>query len=98
VTRSPTSAMELLWRMPVGIPSHNAALTIDEVIDRYESASGITVQNRQWYRALYAFKLAVINLIGSKLFDDGVTDDQRFVLNAYGIAFHTDGIGRLGRR
>ena len=30
--------LELLWRMPVGIPSHDAALTIDEVIDRYESA------------------------------------------------------------
>ncbi len=89
--------LELLWRMPVGIPSHNAALTIDEVIDRYESASGITVQNRQWYRALNAFKLAVINLIGSKLFDDGVTDDQRFVLNAYGISLFTQmGLADLG--
>jgi aminoglycoside phosphotransferase (APT) family kinase protein len=89
--------LELLWRMPVGIPGHDAALTIDDVIARYEAASGFTVVNREWYRALNAFKLAVINLIGSRLFDDGVTDDQRFVLNAYGIPLFTQmGLADLG--
>jgi aminoglycoside phosphotransferase (APT) family kinase protein len=81
--------LELLWRMPVGIPGHAAALPIDDVIARYEAASGVTVVNRHWYRALNAFKLAVINLIGSRLFDDGDSDDQRFVLNAYGIPLFT---------
>ena len=89
--------LELLWRMPVGIPSHKAALTIDDVIICYEGASGVTVQNREWYRALNAFKLAVINLIGSKLFDDGVTDDQRFMLNSYGIPLFTQmGLAEMG--
>ena len=46
---------------------------------------------------LNAFKLAVINLIGSRLFDDGVTDDQRFMLNAYGIPLFTQmGLADLG--
>jgi aminoglycoside phosphotransferase (APT) family kinase protein len=89
--------LELLWRMPVGIPSHDAALTIDDVIARYETFSGFTVVNREWYRALNAFKLAVINLIGSSLFDTGVTDDQRFMLNAYGIPLFTQmGLADLG--
>jgi aminoglycoside phosphotransferase (APT) family kinase protein len=89
--------LELLWRMPVGIPSHEAAITIDDMIGRYEAVSGIDVVNREWYRALNAFKLAVINLIGSRLFDDGVTDDQRFMLNAYGIPLFTQmGLADLG--
>ena len=43
--------LELLWRMPVGIPSHDAALAIDDVIAHYEKAGGFTVVNREWYRA-----------------------------------------------
>jgi aminoglycoside phosphotransferase (APT) family kinase protein len=89
--------LELLWKMPVGIPSHPAALSVDELLAHYESVSGNTTRNREWYRALNAFKLAVINLIGSKLFDDGATDDQRFVMNAYGIPLFTQlGLADLG--
>ncbi len=89
--------MELLWMQPVGITSHPDAPGIDEFIARYETASGISTQNRSWYRALNAFKMAVICLIGSMLFDDGVTDDQRFVLNASGISLLTQlGLADLG--
>lgn len=89
--------LELLWRMPVGIPSHDAALPIDDVIAHYAAAGGVRVVNREWYRAFNAFKLAVINLIGSRLFDDGATDDQRFMLNAYGIPIFTQmGLADLG--
>ncbi|BBY91035.1 aminoglycoside phosphotransferase [Mycobacterium gallinarum] len=89
--------LELLWCMPVGIPSHQAAPTIDDVVAHYATASGLTIANREWYRALNAFKLAVINLIGSRLFDDGATDDQRFMLNAYGIPMFTQmGLAELG--
>ena len=38
--------LELLWRMPVGIPSHDAALAIDDVIAHYEKVGGFTVVNR----------------------------------------------------
>jgi aminoglycoside phosphotransferase (APT) family kinase protein len=89
--------MELLWMQPVGITSHPDAPTIDEFIARYEQASGIKVENRPWYRALNAFKMAVICLVGAMLFDDGVTDDQRFILNASGIPLLTDlGLADLG--
>jgi len=89
--------LELLWRMPVGIPSHDAAMSIEDVLAHYAAASGLTIANREWYRAFNAFKLAVINLIGSRLFDDGVTDDQRFMLNAYGIPLFTRmGLDDLG--
>jgi aminoglycoside phosphotransferase (APT) family kinase protein len=89
--------MELLWMQPVGITSHPDAPTIDEFIARYEQASAISVENRPWYRALNAFKMAVICLIGAMLFDDGVTDDERFILNASGIPLLTDlGLADLG--
>lgn len=89
--------MELLWMQPVGITSHPDAPTIEEFIARYEQASGIKVENRPWYRALNAFKMAVICLIGAMLFDDGATDDQRFILNASGIPLLTDlGLADLG--
>lgn len=89
--------LELLWRMPVGIPSHPAAPVIDEVIAHYAATSGLSVAHREWYRAFNAFKLAVINLVGSRLFDDGATDDQRFMLNAYAIPMFTQmGLAELG--
>ena len=89
--------MELLWMQPVGITSHPSAPTIDDFLARYEEVSGISTRNREWYRALNAFKMAVICLIGSMLFDDGVTDDQRFLLNAHGISLLTQvGLADLG--
>jgi aminoglycoside phosphotransferase (APT) family kinase protein len=89
--------MELLWMQPVGITSHPAAPSIGEFLSHYESVSGVSVQNRFWYRALNAYKMAVICLIGSMLFDAGDSDDQRFVLNAYGISPLTQlGLAELG--
>jgi aminoglycoside phosphotransferase (APT) family kinase protein len=89
--------MELMWMQPVGITSHPAAPTFDEFLSRYEAASGITAQNRSWYRALNAYKMAVICLIGSMLFDAGHSDDQRFLLNASGISLLTQlGFADLG--
>ena len=89
--------MELLWMQPVGITSHPAAPAIDEFLARYEAVSGISTQHRQWYRALNAFKMAVICLIGSMLFDAGDSDDERFLLNASGISLLTQlGLADLG--
>jgi len=89
--------MELLWMQPVGITSHPAAISIDEFLADYQAASGIVPRNRQWYRALNAFKMAVICLIGSMLYDSGASDDERFVLNAHGISLLTQlGLGELG--
>ena len=35
------------------------------LLAHYETASGFTSQNRSWYRALNAYKMAVICLIGA---------------------------------
>ncbi len=88
--------MELLWMQPVGITSHNTAPTIDEFIERYEAASGINVENRHWYRALNAYKMAVICLIGAMLVDQGASDDIKLVLAASGTPLLTPvGLGEL---
>ncbi|MBJ7337702.1 MAG: phosphotransferase family protein [Mycolicibacterium sp.] len=89
--------MELLWMQPVGITSHPAACSFDEFLSRYTEVSGIVPQNRLWYRALNAFKMAVICLIGSMLYADGNTTDERFALNASGIPLLTQlGLADLG--
>ena len=89
--------LEMLWRQPVGINSHPAALTIDAMLAHYESVSGIKVQNRSWYRAFNAYKMAVICLIGAMLIEDGHSDDQKLVLAAYGTSLMTKaGLTELG--
>ncbi|MGO9511041.1 MAG: phosphotransferase family protein [Mycobacterium sp.] len=89
--------LELLWMQPVGITSHPAALTIDELLTHYQASSGITVENRSWYRAFNAYKMAVICLIGGMLIDGGHSDDQKLVLAAYGTSLLTKvGLSELG--
>ncbi|BBZ11211.1 phosphotransferase family protein [Mycobacterium branderi] len=89
--------MELLWMQPVGLTSHDAAPSIEDFIAHYEAVSGIAVQNRQWYRALNAFKMAVICLIGAMLFDEGHSDDMKLVVAAGGTHLLTQlGLAELG--
>jgi aminoglycoside phosphotransferase (APT) family kinase protein len=89
--------LEMLWMQPVGINSHPAALPIDALLAHYEAISGIGIQNRSWYRAFNAYKMAVICLIGAMLVEDGHSDDQKLVLAAYGTAMMTKaGLSELG--
>jgi aminoglycoside phosphotransferase (APT) family kinase protein len=89
--------LELLWMQPVGICSHPGALPIDALLAHYEAVSGITLQNRSWYRAFNAYKMAVICLIGAMLIDGGHSDDQKLVLAAYGTSMLTKvGLSELG--
>jgi aminoglycoside phosphotransferase (APT) family kinase protein len=89
--------MELLWMQPVGITSHEAAPSVDEFIDRYEALSGIKTQNRRWYRAMNAYKMAVICLIGAMLFYEGASDDMKLVVAAGGTHLLTQvGLAELG--
>jgi aminoglycoside phosphotransferase (APT) family kinase protein len=89
--------LEMLWIQPVGINSHPAALTIDALLAHYQAISGIKVQNRSWYRAFNAYKMAVICLIGAMLVEDGHSDDQKLVLAAYGTPLMTKvGLAELG--
>ncbi|BBZ61358.1 acyl-CoA dehydrogenase [Mycolicibacterium monacense] len=89
--------MELLCMQPVGLTSHENALSIDDFIAHYEAVSGITVENRPWYRAFNAYKMAVICLIGAMLFDEGRSDDMKLVLAAAGANLLTQvGLADLG--
>ncbi len=89
--------LEMLWMQPVGISSHPAALSIDALLAHYEAISGIRVQNRPWYRAFNAYKMAVICFIGAMLIEDGRSDDQKLVLAAYGTSLLTKvGLAELG--
>jgi aminoglycoside phosphotransferase (APT) family kinase protein len=89
--------LELLWMQPVGIASHPDAYSIDELLARYTAASGITPRHRPWYRALAAYKMSAICLIGAMLYADGVSTDERYALNAYGIPMLTKlGLAELG--
>jgi aminoglycoside phosphotransferase (APT) family kinase protein len=89
--------LEMLWMQPVGINSHPAALSIDALLEHYESVSGIKVANRPWYRAFNAYKMAVICLIGAMLIENGHSDDQKLVLAGYGTSLMTKvGLTELG--
>lgn len=89
--------LELLWMQPVGITSHPDALDIEALLEHYQQASGITLQNRSWYRAFNAYKMAVICLIGAMLVDGGHSDDQKLMLAAYGTSMLTQvGLSELG--
>jgi Phosphotransferase enzyme family len=48
---------------------------IDPYLRRYEELTGIAVLNREWYRALAHYKLAVILLVGGALLEQGHSDD-----------------------
>jgi aminoglycoside phosphotransferase (APT) family kinase protein len=81
--------LELLWAIPVGITSRPSSLTVDEFVARYEQRTGMAVRHRRWYRAMQIFKVDVIQLIGSMLFDRGHSDDLRLVGMARGIEIMT---------
>jgi aminoglycoside phosphotransferase (APT) family kinase protein len=88
---------EVLWALPVGLTSRPGAISAGELVSRYEERTGIAVRNREWYRALQAFKLAVIMLLGSMLFDAGHSDDLRLFEMSYGIPLMTSaGLHDLG--
>jgi aminoglycoside phosphotransferase (APT) family kinase protein len=81
--------LEQMWAYPVGITSRPTAPSIEEMLARYQERSGIEVANRPWYRAFQGYKLAVIMLVGSMLFEEGHSDDLRYCAMAMGIDFST---------
>jgi aminoglycoside phosphotransferase (APT) family kinase protein len=69
----------------------------DALLDRYQALTGIAVHDRAWYRALGAYKMAVILLLGSMLVDAGHSDDPRYVEMGMGCPFITSiGLAALG--
>jgi aminoglycoside phosphotransferase (APT) family kinase protein len=80
---------QVTWRLPGMFTTLPSALTDDELAARYTAQSGIAVHDLAWHRAFQGWKVAVILLIGSMLFDAGHTDDPGFALMGYGIPIFT---------
>jgi len=88
---------ELLWGLPGTITGEPSSPSADELVARWERATGIRSEHREWYRALQLFKTAAILLVGGQLFDDGHTDDLRFASMARMIPGYTrQALGELG--
>ena len=75
--------------MPGSFTNVPGTPSVDELIARWEERTGIRTQHREWYRAFQLFKMAVIGLVGARLFDDGHSDDLRFNDMAYGVPWLT---------
>jgi len=69
---------EVNWTTPGSFTQHPGGLTTDEFVRLYEELTGIEVVHREWYRAFQGYKMVVIMLVASMLFDRGVTEDVRF--------------------
>jgi aminoglycoside phosphotransferase (APT) family kinase protein len=80
---------EALWTTPGSITNVPGAPSVDELVARWEDRTGIPTQHRDWYRAFQLYKMAVIMFVGARLFEEGHTDDLRFVDMAYAVPFLT---------
>jgi aminoglycoside phosphotransferase (APT) family kinase protein len=80
---------EVLWVMPGSFNNVSGTPSVEELIARWEDHTGIRTQHREWYRAFQLYKMAVIGLVGARLFDDGDSDDLRFNDMAYGVPWLT---------
>ncbi len=89
--------LELLWQLPVGLPTAPDALTSDELVAHYEKVSGISTHDRGWYRAMQAFKATAINVVGVMLVDQGHSSDTRLIGSGVGIPLMTSiGLREMG--
>lgn len=68
---------EVCWRFPGYLTSLPTAPTADELVRRWEEATGIAAEHRAWHRAMQSLKMAAILLVGGHLFAQGHTEDVR---------------------
>jgi aminoglycoside phosphotransferase (APT) family kinase protein len=88
--------LEVTWTMtkPFSVLS---GPDFDHLLSHYEQITGFVVHDRPWHRALQAFKMAVIMLVGAMHFDAGFNDDLRLADMGPFIPFVTDkGLRDLG--
>jgi aminoglycoside phosphotransferase (APT) family kinase protein len=88
---------QVTWRLPNMFTNLPSSLTTDELVTRYADCTGRQVRDLEWHRALQGFKLGVILLLGSMLFDAGHSDDPRLGYMGYGVEmFTTPALAELG--
>jgi aminoglycoside phosphotransferase (APT) family kinase protein len=88
---------EIMWSMPGSFTTLPGSLDVEAFVARWEELTGLRTREREWYRALNAFKMAVILLVGAMHFDQGLTDDPRIAMMGLGVSFLTErGLQELG--
>ena len=88
---------QITWQLPNMFTTLPSSLTVDELVARYTARTGREVHDLEWHRALQGFKLGVILLLGSMLFDAGHSDDPRLGFMGYGVEmFTTPALAELG--
>jgi aminoglycoside phosphotransferase (APT) family kinase protein len=75
---------EVCWRFPGYVTSVPGAPSADELVARWETATGMAAEHRAWHRAMQALKMAAILLVGGHLFEHGHTTDPRMKEMALG--------------
>ena len=80
---------QVTWELPGMFTTLPSSLSIDEFVTRYEEKSGIATHDLAWHRAFQRYKLGVIMLVASMLFDSGESDDPRFSMMGRVVAMYT---------
>ena len=70
---------EVNWRFPGNVTAAPGAPSADEMVDRWETQTGITAEHRPWYCAMQGFKIAAILLVGGHLYETGASADARLL-------------------
>jgi aminoglycoside phosphotransferase (APT) family kinase protein len=80
---------EFNWTTPNALTNQPGAPTRDGFAELYQSLTGNALRRREWYRALGGYKMVVIMLVASMLFDAGSSDDLRFAQMGSAVPFFT---------
>jgi aminoglycoside phosphotransferase (APT) family kinase protein len=80
---------QVAWQLPGMFTTLPSSLSTDELVTRYQQLTGIEAHELEWHRALQGFKLGIILLLGSMLFDAEHTDDPRLGYMGYGVQVST---------
>lgn len=70
---------EVNWRFTGNVTSAPGTPSADEMVERWETQTGITAEHRPWYRAMQGYKIAAILLVGGHLFETGASSDGRLL-------------------
>lgn len=88
---------QVTWALRNMFTTLPSSLTVDELVERYATRTGREIRDLPWHRALQGFKLGVIMLLASMLFDAGYTDDPRLGVMGYATEmFTTPALAELG--
>jgi aminoglycoside phosphotransferase (APT) family kinase protein len=70
---------EVNWRFTGNVTSAPGTPSADEMVERWETRTGIDAQHRGWYRAMQGYKIAAILLVGGHLYESGASSDRRLL-------------------